>query len=1329
MQRVAACPRCGLAYRGVPDEMLGQRMTCQECGGRFVLTERPGGETHRRAGLLAGGHAAGGKEESLDGVPIDWQIGDVILGLYKVVSLLGVGGMGKVYRVHHLGWNMDLAVKCPKAEILQVPGAAENFILEAETWVKLGLHPNTCSCYYVRELGRTPRLFAEFVTGGDLEGWIKGDKKKGEAPLLYRDGPEASLARMLDIAIQFAWGLEYAHSQGMIHQDIKPANVMMTKDGVAKVTDFGLARMGSGVGIGGGMVAAAGLSPRWCSPEQAAMHPLNHKTDIWSWGVSILPMFLGSISWRKGTLAPSVLQGFRARGLRGPDGIPPMPEVLADLLEQCFQEDPAARPKDMAEISHRLIDCYQSAVGTPYPRSLPKASKASAESFNNRAISLVDLERISEADDLWNQGLERHPNHPETTFNQSVVHWRSGALADDRLVVERLQESVTSQGGNWFSHYLLGMVHLERGDAQAVVDTLTAIGPQETAWPELQELAVSNRRLRSHSRRLLGSFKGHEGTVTSVRMTPDGRWAVTGAADGTVGIWDLSARTCLKKLTGHTGRVHAVAISADGRVAMSGGEDQTARLWNVKTGKCLRILKGHVQSVDAVALNENGHLALSGGSDNVIKLWDVATGRELRGYTGHAGAVNDIAFDKDGLRFVSGGGSQFSSDYAVRLWDRESGQCLKVMTGHTKPVWAVGFGGDGRLLISGSEDGTVRLWRADSGACVRELLGHKASVNDVGLSADCRFAVSVSGAPFAKDNSLRLWEVATGRCLCTFQAGEMPVLAVALSAGGRFALSGGKDRKLHWWHLNASGYHWNAPLALSRITASEKAFSAAAAFEKYLEEGRRFLEAGDAVAALALLDKARGQNGFARDNRAMELLEMISYRLPRKQLLGGWVAGSWDAWSMGIAAVDFRADGHGVAVGDQEGGVTLWDVALGEEIRRFSAHAGAVSGVEFSADGRKLFTSGEDHLVKVWDLSSGNNIRSLQGHTLKVRCVRQVCNGRFALSAASDETIRLWDVATGQCLRTYKGHTGQVFALSVLPDENRFVSGGEDGLIKIWRLRKGGAVKTLKGHAGQVRTLRVSACGRFLVSGASDGLIIWWDLHTGKSVRYLMGHVGFVRSVDVSADNRFALSAGDDRTVRVWDVETGGVLRVFSGHAKPINGVRFSPSCRYALSAGVDASLKLWALDWEYDCSPHASVWDEAANPFLKDFCTRRLKGGNPLGDGTIPRMMKFFRGSVHGRISPDELRGVMKALGQAGLGWLEPEVVGARLNRMELGIMAKLRGASRRRDGENGLMERLGQGWKRQSKHRVQPDLMNTANNADRGVMSGVGSRVEEMP
>ncbi|MDD3337085.1 MAG: protein kinase, partial [Eubacteriales bacterium] len=148
-----------------------------------------------------------------------------LLNTYRIESNAIEGGMGAVWRVHHTGWNVDLAMKRPKASLFQSEKQKENFVKEnfvheCESWINLGLHPHIVSCYYVREIGNVPSIFSEWMDGGSLKDAIKDGR-------LY-EGNAAE--RILDIAIQFARGLHYAHEQGLIHQDVKPDNLLLTKD-------------------------------------------------------------------------------------------------------------------------------------------------------------------------------------------------------------------------------------------------------------------------------------------------------------------------------------------------------------------------------------------------------------------------------------------------------------------------------------------------------------------------------------------------------------------------------------------------------------------------------------------------------------------------------------------------------------------------------------------------------------------------------------------------------------------------------------------------------------------------------------------------------------------------------------------------------------------------------------------------------------------------------------------------------------------------------------------------------------------------------------------
>lgn len=330
-----------------------------------------------------------------------WVVGQQVLGRYEVKQFPGTcdpgdpaikGGMGQVYLVWQHGWKRHLVVKVPNQKLFHKARGIGGFKREAEEWVRLGLHPNVVSCFYVDQLveSRIPCVFAEYVSGGDLRQWIGSGLGR-----LYEGRDEQTiLRRILDVAIQIAWGLHYSHDKGIVHQDVKPANVMMTQDGVAKVTDFGLAR--ARVAAGDVLAAevteqllvshAGGLTPAYCSPEQGIAHAiyratnglvrqrLTAQTDVWSWGLSVLAMFTGGPFWADeacsgasfsgtpGALAMSHLR----RYLEAPTDLamggslrPTMPDSLAQLLQECFEESPAVRMHrlgSMAAIADKLIE-------------------------------------------------------------------------------------------------------------------------------------------------------------------------------------------------------------------------------------------------------------------------------------------------------------------------------------------------------------------------------------------------------------------------------------------------------------------------------------------------------------------------------------------------------------------------------------------------------------------------------------------------------------------------------------------------------------------------------------------------------------------------------------------------------------------------------------------------------------------------------------------------------------------------------------------------------------------------------------------------------------
>ncbi len=1160
-------------------------------------------------------------------VPAEWSPGDVILGLYEVKGILGEGGMGRVYRVHHRGWDVDLAVKSPRAEVLAA-GGTDAFVREAEAWADLGLHPHTVSCYYVRTLGGIPRVFAECVEGGSLHDWIR-DRR------LYEGGPDKALARTLDVAIQFAWGLDYAHERGLVHQDVKPHNVMMTPDASAKVTDFGLANARGGdrttsSQVPGGtlLVSSGGMTPAYCSPEQAARERLTRRTDVWSWAVSVLEMFTGEVTWRSGLAAPSVLEAYLDVPAEEP-GLARMPAQVADLLRACFASDPNERPRTMADVASRLREIHTNVLGEPHAREASHAAPDTADSLNNRALSLLDLGRGDKAEALWAAALRLHSDHPESTYNRGVVRWRT-ADGDDAALLRHLR---MAERGDWLTLYAQALVHLERADAQGALDALARVPEEEKGHPELLSAAAAARTALTDSGRLLRTFEGHTWWVRSVQLSADGRNALS-----PLKLWDVDTGRCVRTFEGHRIAAWSVHLSADGRRALSGSADQTLRLWDVDTGSCVRTFGGHTGTVLTVRMSADGRHAVSGSEDKTLKLWDVATGSCLRTFEAHTDQVHSVRVSADGRHALSA-----SSDKTLKLWELRTGSCLRTYEGHTGSVRAVDLTADGRHALSGGGDSSLKLWEVDTGRCLRTFAGHTDSVLAVHFSADGRHAVSGSA-----DKSLKLWEVDTGRCLRTFEGHTGLVLSVHLSEDGGHALSGSADQTLKLWEVAPCRDASPSPLLLTRVISSEAALRTQGIYQAEIKFARSALISGEAVGAAGHVRRARALAGHGFGKEAMEIWGELHGRLPRGELRGAMALRTFEAHAGGVHSVRLGAHGRHALSGGQDNTLMLWELATGRCLRTFEGHADRVLSVDLSADGRHALSGSQDHTLKLWEVATGQCLRTFEKeHTDQAHSVHLSADGRRALSGSQDKSLKLWDVATGHCLRTFEGHTGWVHSIHLSADGRHALSGSLDKTLKLWEVGTGRCLRTFEGHTSWVESVRLSEDGRSALSGSDDHSLKLWEVDTGRCLRTFEGHAGSVRAVDLTADGRHALSGSQDNTLKLWELATGRCLRTFEGHVHGVNSVHLSPDGRHALSGSWDNKLRLWYLDWELEDREPAD-WDERARPYLETFvrCQALTRKGRAVG-------------------TEKDLKRLLTTLGHAGYGWLRPEGVRRKLEEL----------------------------------------------------------------
>ena len=320
-------------------------------------------------------------------------MGQVLLGDFEVKREVGRGGMGAVYLVQSRSTEVQFAVK---RALIDDESGRRSFLSELQTWIDLPECPHIAACRFFRTVGREIVIFAEYVGGGTLATWI-------------RSGRLAALSAKLDAAIQFAWGLHAIHEHGLIHQDVKPANALLTEDSIVKVADFGLARARARSGAernaerapagddGWLLVSSGGLTPAYCSPEQATGAQLSRATDIWSWGLSVLEMFTGQPFWARtadqapGRLALESLEHYIAHRPTNPT-LTEIPKAVAEVLRKCFQREPRNRWATIADAAQALARAHGDLVGTLYPRTQPSiAARAQQRNVphDRRAISGV----------------------------------------------------------------------------------------------------------------------------------------------------------------------------------------------------------------------------------------------------------------------------------------------------------------------------------------------------------------------------------------------------------------------------------------------------------------------------------------------------------------------------------------------------------------------------------------------------------------------------------------------------------------------------------------------------------------------------------------------------------------------------------------------------------------------------------------------------------------------------------------------------------------------------------------------------------------------------